>query len=236
MVSAPLLCQHCQIGPLTVYGPTVRQHPHLVTAHRRSIRVFEPYDLVFKEGQVPDAIYITHSGWAASYVLPAKGIRHILDFSLPADVINPMTLMCGPQPLPYSVMALTSLVLCEFPLKAAGELLTSSELQREAVTRSYHKHISQFFLKLAETARLSAETRVAKLTLSLADRLKRIGFLNGNAFEFPIRREDFADTMGITLIHLNRTLAALHSKGVLKFEHRRMEIIDEELLSQIAKS
>jgi CRP-like cAMP-binding protein len=235
VVSAPLLCQHCQIGPLTVYGPTVKQQPHFVTARRRSIRVFEPHDLVFKAGQVPDAIYVVYSGWAASYVSPGKGIRHILDFSLPADVVNPITVMCGPQPLPYAVTAMTSLVLCEFPIRAANELLSGSEMQREEVAKAYHKNVSQFFLRLGETARLSAEARVARLTVRLANRLKRIGLLNGNGFDFPIRREEFADAMGITLIHLNRTLAALHAKGALRFEHRRMEIIDEKLLHELAK-
>ncbi len=235
VVSAPLLCQHCQIGPLTVYGPTVKQHPHFVTARRRSIRVFEPHDLVFKPGQVPDAIYIVYSGWAASFVSPRRGIRHILDFSLPSNVVNPITAMCGPQPLPYAVMALTSLVLCEFPLKAAAELLSGNETQREELARAYHKHISDFFLRLGETARLSAEARVARLTLSLSERVKRLGLLHDKSFDFPVRREDFADAMGITLIHLNRTLAALHAKGALKFEHRRMEIMDESLLREIAK-
>jgi CRP-like cAMP-binding protein len=235
VVSAPLLCQHCLIGPLTVYGPTVRQNPQLVTAHRRSIRVFEPYDLVFRMGQVPEAIYIVYSGWAASSVSPATGIRHILDFSIPADVINPVTVMCGPQPLPYAVMAMTALVLCEFPINAANALLTGSVMQREEVARTYHKHISKFFLRLGETSSLSAEARVARLTLSLGTRLKRIGAFNGSGFDFPIRREDFADAMGVTLIHLNRTLALLHAKGALKFEHRRMEIIDEKLLHEIAK-
>ena len=235
VVSAPLLCQHCQIGPLTVYGPTVRQQPHFVTARRRSIRVFEPYNLIFKSGQRPDAIYIVYSGWAASYVSPRKDIRQILDFSLPSNVVNPLTIMCGAQPLPYSVMALTSLVLCEFPLKAADELLSASEVQREELAKSYHKHISGFFLRLGETARLSAEARVARLTLSLSERVKRLGLLHGNSFDFPVRREDFADAMGITLIHLNRTLAALHAKGALKFEHRQMEIIDEALLHEIAR-
>ena len=235
VVSAPLLCQHCLIGPLTVYGPTVRQNPQLVTAHRRSIRVFEPYDLVFRKGQIPESIYIVYSGWAASYVSPGKGIRHILDFSIPADVINPVTVMCGPQPLPYAVMAMTALVLCEFPFDAASDLLTGSVMQREVVTKAYHEHISKFFLRLGETASLSAEARVARLTLSLGNRLKRIGAFNGSGFDFPIRREDFADAMGVTLIHLNRTLASLHGKGALKFEHRRMEIIDEKLLHEIAK-
>ncbi len=235
VVTAPLLCQHCQIGPLTVYGPTVKQNPHFVTARRRSIRVFEPYDLVFKVGQVPDAIYIVHSGWAASYVSPRQGVRHILDFRLPSNVINPLTMMCGPHPLPYAVIALTSLVLCEFPLKAADELLSSSEIQREELVKAYHKHISGFFLRLGETARLGAEARVARLTLSLSNRVKGVGLLHNNSFDFPVRREDFADAMGITLIHLNRTLAALHAKGALWFEHRRMKIIDEHVLREIAK-
>lgn len=231
--TAPLLCRRCAIGPLTVYGPTARENPDWVMSRRRSIRVYEAHELIFQMGQMAQTVLVIYSGWAAKYVPLSKGQRQIIDFRLPSDLINPSAVIGGPNPMPAAVRALTPLIACEFPLEVAGELFISDEAQRREMTNFHHTYLSALYQKLADTARLSAEARIAKLALNLRDRLLRLGATSGHGFDFPVRREDFADAIGVTLVHLNRTLAALHKVGALSFEHRRLEIKDEQMLKAL---
>src|SRR5262249_31221629 len=74
----------------------------------------------------------------------------------------------------------------------------------------------------------SALARLAHLLLSLCDRLKEAGLADGDRFSFPLTQEMLADALGLSIVHVNRTLQHLrrenliaNSRGVMTPRDRR---------------
>jgi CRP-like cAMP-binding protein len=81
---------------------------------------------------------------------------------------------------------------------------------------------------LVRLGRQSALARLAHLLLSLCDRLKDAGLADGDRFSFPLTQEMLADVLGLSIVHVNRTLQHLrrenfiaNSRGVMTLRDRR---------------
>jgi hypothetical protein len=56
---------------------------------------------------------------------------------------------------------------------------------------------------------------VLNLLLELYDRLDLIGLVKENTFRIPLTQEVFADALGLSVVHINRTLQQLRREGML---------------------
>jgi CRP-like cAMP-binding protein len=61
--------------------------------------------------------------------------------------------------------------------------------------------------------RRDATTRVAHLLCELGVRLDAEGLAEDYGYELPMTQEQLADAVGLTSVHVNRTLKALEAKG-----------------------
>jgi CRP-like cAMP-binding protein len=55
-----------------------------------------------------------------------------------------------------------------------------------------------------------------------------------DSFELPVRQELMADALGLTQVHLNRTLAELRRLELIRFERGQMQILNSEALKLAA--
>jgi transcriptional regulator with XRE-family HTH domain len=54
---------------------------------------------------------------------------------------------------------------------------------------------------------------VIHLLLELHERLERVGLVHGETFKIPLTQEVFADALGLSVVHINRTLKGLRKEG-----------------------
>jgi CRP-like cAMP-binding protein len=83
--------------------------------------------------------------------------------------------------------------------------------------------------------RRTAIARMAQLFCELRRRLEVIGLSQGNSYDFPLTQVEIGESLGLTAVHVNRTLQELRRKGVLELQHRRVTILDVEALEGIAE-
>jgi CRP-like cAMP-binding protein len=83
--------------------------------------------------------------------------------------------------------------------------------------------------------RRTAIARMAQLFCELRRRLEVIGLSQGNSYNFPLTQVEIGESLGLTAVHVNRTLQELRRKGVLELQHRRVTILDVEALEGIAE-
>jgi CRP-like cAMP-binding protein len=57
---------------------------------------------------------------------------------------------------------------------------------------------------------------------------------DGRGFELPMTQSDIADAIGLTPVHVNRTLKALREAGLMELHRQVVMIKNEELLLQMA--
>ena len=64
--------------------------------------------------------------------------------------------------------------------------------------------------------------------------MEAAGLGSRTVFDLPVTQEQMADAVGMTSVHVNRTLQEIRSEGLLTFHSGRVEIHDWELLADIA--
>src|SRR5690606_11991634 len=83
---------------------------------------------------------------------------------------------------------------------------------------------------LTTLGRRSAPERIACLVLHLYSRLAQRNQTDGAKFDMPLRLTDIADAVGLTPVHVSRTLAAMRQQQLFAFSGGKAHIIDEARL------
>jgi CRP-like cAMP-binding protein len=83
--------------------------------------------------------------------------------------------------------------------------------------------------------RRSAISRVAHLFCEMQVRLGIVGLADEGGYDFALTQEDLAECLGLTSVHVNRTLKALREQGLVEFRGGRVDIGDIEGLQRVAE-
>ena len=76
--------------------------------------------------------------------------------------------------------------------------------------------------------RRSAFTRVAHLFCELIVRMQAVGLCSDYSVELPVTQTDIADALGLSTVHVNRTLQEIRGAGLIKFSRGRLVALDWE--------
>lgn len=71
----------------------------------------------------------------------------------------------------------------------------------------------------------NARQRIVHLFLEMAARFEAIGLLANDTFELPVTQTSLAEALGLSLVHLNKSLQALRKGGFLAARDRRIFIL-----------
>jgi CRP-like cAMP-binding protein len=77
--------------------------------------------------------------------------------------------------------------------------------------------------------------RVAHLLCELYARLAAVGETDGLRFQLPITQEELADSFGMSIVHLNRSLQELRGAGLFSWQRDQVEILDWDRLVEIGE-
>lgn len=188
---------------------------------------------IFLEGQACTHAFTLFEGWAAVYKTLPNGKRQIMRFALPGDFLGFQPNLDGP--MIYGVSAITKCVLCAFPRSTLKEMLRENKELALQMALMNAKYMELCQYHLMGTGRQSARERIAFLLLELYHRsLAQQDPHDDGAVPFPVCQEEIADAVGLTTVHVNRTLQELKADGLLSCSGRRLIIEDEDRLSAIA--
>jgi len=65
-------------------------------------------------------------------------------------------------------------------------------------------------------------------------RLSSIGLAGDNRFSFPVTQSDLADMLGLSIVHVNKTLAQLRAMNMFNWKGGTVEILDFPKLAKYA--
>jgi len=83
--------------------------------------------------------------------------------------------------------------------------------------------------------RRSAIARLASLFCELHTRLKLVGLAEGSSFALPLTQTDLAECLGLTNVHVNRTLRELREKGLVEFQGGKVTIRNRTELANVGE-
>jgi CRP-like cAMP-binding protein len=197
----------------------------------RTLKARKNKDVVIS-GNHYDCVYVNHDGWLARYKILHDGSRQIIDFILPGQGFGLQA--CLFQRALYSVVTITESTLSTIPFDMVDHVFERNLILAKALFRSAAYEAAILGEHLIDAARRSAYERVSHLLLELFVRLNGVPLTNGMTFSIPLTQELIADALGLTTVHVNRTLRALREDKLIAMDGHSVTILDFEALSLLS--
>ena len=188
-------------------------------------------DLI-SEGERPDRVHLMIRGWACRYKLLPDGSRQITALLLPGDFCDTHIMLLGE--MDHTIATLTESEVAVIPHDAMRALTDRPRIARamwwaslvdEAVLRAW----------IVNLGRREAFDRVAHLVCEVHARLHHVGLAPKDAFDLPLTQEDLADALGLTEVHVSRTLRRLREDGLMTFRRGEIVVTDMPRLRELAQ-
>lgn len=194
--------------------------------------VADPGATILVEGAHSAHLYTVLAGWAFRYKILEDGRRQILNYLVPGDLVGLQgSLMNEMQ---HSVEALTPVTLCVFERDRLTELFENHATLSYDVTWIAAREERILDEHLLSIGRRSALERAAYLLVFLYGRAKSVGMLSGRKPAIPLTQQHIADTLGLSVVHTNKTLRKLAQRDLVRWLDRGCEILNAEGLADIA--
>ena len=197
----------------------------------RTVKVRKNKDVVIS-GNHYDCVYVNHNGWLARYKILHNGSRQIMDFILPGQVFGLQA--CLFKRALYSVVTITETSLSTIPFDMVDNVFERNIGLAKALFWSAAYEAAILGEHLIDVARRSAYERVSHLLLELFVRLNRVNLTDEMTFSIPLTQQLIADALGLTTVHVNRTLRALREDRLIAMDGRSVTILDFEALSLLS--
>lgn len=224
-------CSGCPLRKLSIFREFEPEELEFVSTFKRGELSVERGSTVLLEGSSSPHLYTVLSGWAFRYKLMEDGRRQILNYVLPGDLIGLQAGLLGE--MEHSVEALSPLVLCVFERSQLRELYSNFPGLAFDVTWIAAREEQILDENLLSVGRRSALERAAYLLGFLATRAKSLGMDNGTV-QLPITQQHVADTLGLSLVHTNRTLKKLVERKRILWKDGACHVLDIGMLQSIA--
>ena len=172
-------------------------------------------------------------GFCARYRDLSDGRRQYTQINLPGDFIDLHGFVL--KRVDHGVRALTDCLIAEAPHDRLRRLteqhphLTRLLWLETVVDAAVHR---EWLLALG---RQEALERTALLVCEVYTRLEAVGLARDGAFRFPIIQAEIADLLGMSAVHVNRTLKVMREAGWLEWSGADVRILAWERLADAAE-
>jgi CRP-like cAMP-binding protein len=224
--TAPLIRKLETLGPLTAAAKDAfATLPH-------TIRQFTPHEVVVREDDQPSFIFLMVDGCVVRSTVTAAGQRQIMALQIAGDVLNLQNLFLAR--MDHSIIALAPTTIALIPHQEIRDLFDAYPL---IAMRLWHETFIDGAISrkwLAGVGRRSAYARLAHLICEYFARIKKSGFPDSETFNFPLTQTEVGDALGLSTVHVNRTVKKLREEGLVSWHLHSLTILDFERLKEVA--
>lgn len=199
----------------------------------RHSRLYRAHDTLVHQESRPDFVCLILTGIGFRYRYLPDGRRQILGYLLPGDLCDThfvisnecdhsVGLLCDSEVAIIGTGDLMSTMVAHPKIERA---LLMSALVEAAIMREWLINIGQ----------RDAIQKLAHFFCEITARLQALGEVNlDGSYSIPVTQTELADTVGLTPVHVNRSLQRLRGDGLLVWTKRRLTILNREMLELIA--
>lgn len=197
-----------------------------------TIDVEAGYDFIV-EGDDRKTTFIVVEGWAIRYTGLTDGRRQILSYALPGDILG-LHINFNAQAT-YSAAAMNNLRLAAVDPRRVIEVYQKFPILASGLSWCTAREFAILGDQAMRLGRLPAKSRLAHLLLELWHRLELIGDNDGKWLEMPMTQSDLADTLGLSLVHTNRSLRDLRQSGLITMSRDFIKLENIDALVKMAE-
>ncbi|MBF9044325.1 helix-turn-helix domain-containing protein [Rhodobacterales bacterium HKCCE4037] len=225
-------CANCPLRKIDVFKDLDRDELAYMQRFKHGELKIDSQSTVLMEGSNSPQLFTALKGMGLRYKTLEDGRRQVVNFVLPGDFIGLQAGVMGE--MKHSVEATTPMVLCVFD---RSELWSLFKTQPErAFDLTWAAAIEEHFLgeALATLGQMDAIERMSWGLIRFFMRCESLGLVDGDRCPFPYRQQDLADTLGLSLVHTNKTLMKLRQRQLLSLEAGILTLHDPEALKELA--
>ena len=223
-------CAKCPLRKSAAFLPFDPEELEFMQRFKTGEMMAEPGTQLFVEGAKAAQLYTALSGLGIRYKTLENGRRQVIGFVLPGDFIGLQAGVMGE--MQHSVEATTAMRLCVFNRSRIYDLYKHQP--ERAYSLTFLAAVEEHFLGDALTT-LGQRGAIEKIAWSLHRffiRARAIGLEENGKCPLPFRQRDLADALGLSLVHTNKTLAKLKSKGLIDWSDGKLEVFDLDGLAE----
>jgi len=173
-------------------------------------------------------VHLIVNGFACRYKLLGDGRRQITALLIAGDFCDLSGLL---MPMDFGVAAL-------------GHSATLAVISHERLMGIFEKHPRLAFGLWRDTmidaaiyrqwliniGRRSAYARIAHLLCEIWLRMQAVGLTRDGFFELPMTQAEIGDALGLSTVHVNRTLQQLRAESLIEFKSNVVRVLDWQRL------
>lgn len=181
------------------------------------------YTDLIQEGDNPRNVHLVLEGFVCRYKVLQDGKRQIMAFFVPGDICDLHVHILGE--MDHSIGTLMDSVMVQIDPPTI-ERLTSNPRINRALWWSTLVDEGTLREWLVNMGQRPADQQMAHIFCELLLRLQVVGRAEGDSFILPLTQQELADTMGVTVVHVNRVLKHLRNQGLVEVNGREIRIPD----------
>jgi CRP-like cAMP-binding protein len=196
------------------------------------IRVLAPGEDVITQGDRTGGVRLLLEGFACRYKALEDGRRQIVAYFVPGDLCDLRIFIL--KRMDHSIGALAASRVATLAPDNVLRLTNSfpnltralwwSTLVDEAITREWLVNVGQ----------RNARERMGHLFCEMLCRFRAVGMSRGNSCALPLTQVELAETLGLSSVHVNRTLQDLRRQKLITFEGGTLTIENPEKLMEVS--
>lgn len=223
-------CEHCPLRRKDVFSSMTGTQVGDMQRFKVGELVVDAGTPILLQGSNSPQLYTVLHGMGIRYRLLSNGERQVTSFVFPGDFLGLQAGLMGE--MGHSVEATTKLTLCVFDRKELWSFI-QAEPER-GFELAWLAAVEEHFLgeALTSVGRRTALQAVAWALVRVYMRMKAIGLAQNDKMRFPFRQQDLADALGLSLVHTNKTIAALKSRQLIGWTETEVQLHN---LSELAK-
>lgn len=187
-------------------------------------------EMVEADARVPQ-IYLITAGWTVTRQILEDGRQQVLDFNTTGEIPAPATIFLADSNV--SVLAMTPVQAVVIPRRALENMLHG----HPAIVIGLAKYLAQVNQsandRTSSLGQRSAYERVAMLLLDLQTKHARAHKGADNRLEIRCPQTMVADALGLSVVHVNRTIRALERENVVDWQRHQIFVRQPERLHEI---
>lgn len=224
MTTVPDLILAPMVRRLELRQPLTEQEEAAVLGLPHLTRDLAAGQYLVWDGDRPQNACLLLSGFAFRHKLAGNGSRQILSIHMKGDLVDLQNSLLGIAD--HNVQMLTDGKVALIPVEAVREL--AARFPNVGMAMWYETLIDGSIFRewILNVGRRDARTRIAHLLCEFALRLEVAELGKQTSYELPISQEQLADAVGLTSVHVNRTLMKLEEDGLISRTRRVIAIND----------
>lgn len=226
-------CRHCPLRANAAFRDFSQEQLRFIERFKIGELRLDAGTNILLEGARSPHLYTVLRGWAFRHKSLDDGRRQVLNFALPGDFMGLQMTVLGE--MEHTVTALTDITLCVFDRQRLWEVFKDYPDLSFSITWIAAREEQMLDGNLVSLGQRTARERIAYLILQLYQRAEQVGLAGNQTMDTPFTQNHLADALGLTNVHVSRTLKRLEQEGLMEWHRPILRILDKPGLQRTAR-